>query len=120
MPVSGGKGLRAAASRQPRPAEHRPRSCTRRRGSVTDADGNERDRQGSALRVRHSRRAHAALAERAIEGDRPWPSIDAADVTTREAGRIVSVALSVTSAMNTDGPHQWLGMKGASQAEPFL
>jgi hypothetical protein len=30
------------------------------------------------------------------------------------------VALTVTSAMNTDGPHQGLGMKGASQAEPFL
>ena len=39
---------------------------------------------------------------------------------TREAGRIVSVAVIVAVAVNTDGQRQVLGMKvGPSEAEPF-
>ena len=57
---------------------------------------------------------------RPIEGDWPYLWIDATYVKTREAGRIVSVAVIVAVAVNTDGQRQVLGMKvGASEAEPF-
>lgn len=62
---------------------------------------------------------HAFLS-RPIEGDWPYLWIDATYVKTREAGRIVSVAVIVAVAVNTDGQRQVLGMKvGASEAEPF-
>ncbi len=38
-----------------------------------------------------------------IEGDWPYLWIDATYVKTREAGRIVSVAVIVAVAVNTDG-----------------
>ena len=61
-----------------------------------------------------------AFLERPIEGDWPYLWIDATYVKTREAGRIVSVAVIVAVAVNTDGQRQVLGMKvGASEAEPF-
>ena len=64
-------------------------------------------------------RVHAFL-DRPIEGDWPYLWIDATYVKTREAGRIVSVAVIVAVAVNTDGQRQVLGMKvGASEAEPF-
>lgn len=64
-------------------------------------------------------RVHAFL-ERPIEGDWPYLWIDATYVKTREAGRIVSVAVIIAVAVNTDGQRQVLGMKvGASEAEPF-
>jgi putative transposase len=57
---------------------------------------------------------------RPIEGDWPYLWIDATYVKTREAGAIVSVAVIVAVAVNTDGQRQVLGMKvGASEAEPF-
>jgi putative transposase len=41
-------------------------------------------------------------------------------VKTREAGRIVRLAVILAVAVNTDGQRRVLGMKvGASQAEPF-
>ncbi len=41
-------------------------------------------------------------------------------VKTREAGRIVSVAVIVVVGVNTDGQREVLGLKvGASEAEPF-
>jgi transposase-like protein len=41
-------------------------------------------------------------------------------VKTREAGRIVSVAVIVAVGVNTDGQREVLGLKvGASEAEPF-
>ena len=62
----------------------------------------------------------SAFLERPIEGDWPYLWIDATYVKTREAGRIVSVAVIVAVAVNTDGQRQVLGMKvGASEAEPF-
>lgn len=64
-------------------------------------------------------RAHAFL-ERPLEGDWPYLWIDATYVKTREAGRIVCVAVIVAVGVNTDGQRQVLGMKvGASEAEPF-
>jgi len=60
-----------------------------------------------------------AFLNRPIEGDWPYLWIDATYVKAREAGRIVSVAVIVAVAVNTDGQRQVLGMKvGASEAEP--
>ena len=61
-----------------------------------------------------------AFLNRPIEGDWPYLWIDATYVKAREAGRIVSVAVIVAVAVNTDGQRQVLGIKvGASEAEPF-
>ena len=61
-----------------------------------------------------------AFLNRALEGD--WPNlwIDATYVKTREAGRIVSVAVIVAVGVNTEGQREVSGMKvGAIEAEPF-
>jgi hypothetical protein len=61
-----------------------------------------------------------AFLNRQIEGDWPHLWIDATYVKTREAGRIVSVAVTVAVGVNTDGRREVLGLKvGASEAEPF-
>ena len=58
--------------------------------------------------------------ERPIEGDWPYLWIDATYVKVREAGRIVSVAVTIAVAVNTDGRREVLGMAiGASEAETF-
>ena len=52
----------------------------------------------------------------------PWPYlwIDATYVKAREAGRIVSVAVTIAVAVDTDGRREVLGMAiGASEAEIF-
>src|SRR5919106_1574049 len=55
--------------------------------------------------------------ERPIEGDWPYLWIDATYVKVREAGRIVSVAVTIAVAVNTDGRREVLGMDiGASEA----
>jgi putative transposase len=57
---------------------------------------------------------------RPIEGDWPYLWIDATYVKVREAGRIVSVAVIIAVAVNTDGQREVLGMSvGTSEAEPF-
>jgi putative transposase len=57
---------------------------------------------------------------RPIEGDWPYLWIDATYVKVREAGRIVSVAVIIAVALNTDGVREVLGMAvGPSEAEPF-
>jgi len=57
---------------------------------------------------------------RPIEGDWPYLWIDATYVKTREAGSIVSVAVIVAVAVNTEGQRQVIGMKvGPSEAETF-
>ena len=62
----------------------------------------------------------SALLNRQIEGDWPYLWIDTPYVKTREAGRIVSVAVIVAVGVNTDGLREVLGLKvGASEAEPF-
>jgi putative transposase len=64
-------------------------------------------------------RVHAFLG-RPIEGDWPYLWIDATYVKVREAGRIVSVAVIIAVAVNTDGVREVLGMAiGPSEAEPF-
>lgn len=64
-------------------------------------------------------RVHAFLA-RPIEGDWPYLWIDATYLKVREAGRIVSVAVIIAVAVNTDGVREVLGMAiGPSEAEPF-
>src|SRR5271170_7186914 len=64
-------------------------------------------------------RVHAFL-DRPIEGDWPYLWIDATYVKVREAGRIVSVAVIIAIAVNTDGVREVLGMDvGPSEAEPF-
>jgi len=58
--------------------------------------------------------------DRPIEGDWPYLWIDATYVKVREAGRIVSVAVTIAVAVNTDGRREVLGMAiGASEAETF-
>jgi putative transposase len=61
-----------------------------------------------------------AFLNRPLEGDWPYLWIDATYVKTRQAGRIVSVAVIIAVAVNTDGRREVLGMTvGASEAEPF-
>jgi putative transposase len=58
--------------------------------------------------------------ERPIEGDWPYLWIDATYVKVREAGRIVSVAVTIAVAVNTAGRREVLGMAiGVSEAETF-
>src|ERR671929_885818 len=52
-----------------------------------------------------------AFLNRPIEGDWPYLWIDATYVKTREAGRIVSVAVIVAGGGKTDGQREVLGMK---------
>jgi transposase-like protein len=61
-----------------------------------------------------------SFLERPLEGDWPYLWIDATYVKVREAGRIVSVAVTLAVAVNTDGRREVLGMAiGASEAETF-
>ena len=61
-----------------------------------------------------------AFLNRPIEGDWPYLWIDATYVKTREARSIVSVAVIVAVAVNTEGQRQVIGMKvGPSEAETF-
>jgi transposase-like protein len=58
--------------------------------------------------------------DRPIEGSWPYLWIDATYVKVREGGRIVSVAVIIAVAVNTDGRREVLGMEvGASEAEAF-
>ena len=64
-------------------------------------------------------RVHAFL-DRPIEGSWPYLWIDATYVKVRQSGRIVSVAVIIAVAVNTDGRREVLGMEvGPSKAEPF-
>jgi len=75
--------------------------------------------QVSRLAGEIDERVHAFL-DRPIEGDWPYLWIDATYVKVREAGRIVSVAVIIAVAVNTDGVREVLGMRvGPSEAEPF-
>lgn len=57
---------------------------------------------------------------RPIEGDWPYLWIDATYVKSRQAGRVVSVAVIIAVAVNTDGVREILGVAtGPSKAEPF-
>jgi putative transposase len=64
-------------------------------------------------------RVNAFLA-RPIEGEWPYLWIDATYLKTREAGRIVSIAVILAVGVNADGRREVLGIAtGASEAEPF-
>jgi transposase-like protein len=57
---------------------------------------------------------------RPIEGDWPYLWIDATYIKVRQAGRIVSVAVTVAVGANADGRREVLGMAvGPSEAETF-
>jgi putative transposase len=61
-----------------------------------------------------------AFLSRPIEGDWPYLWIDATYVKVRQAGRIVSVAVIIAVAVNTEGVREVLGMAvGPSEAETF-
>lgn len=61
-----------------------------------------------------------AFLNRPLEGDWPYLWIDATYVKTRQAGRIVSVAVIIAVGVNADGRREVLGMDiGASEAEVF-
>ena len=58
--------------------------------------------------------------DRSLEGDWPYLWLDATYVKVREAGRIVSVAVTVAVAVNDQGRREVLGMAiGAPEAEAF-
>ena len=58
--------------------------------------------------------------DRPLEGDWPYLWLDATYVKVREAGRVVSVAVTVAVAVNDRGRREVLGMAiGASEAETF-
>ena len=61
-----------------------------------------------------------AFLNRPLEGDWPYLWIDATYVKAREAGRIVSRAVIIAVAVNTDGMREVVGMAvGPSEAEAF-
>ena len=62
----------------------------------------------------------ATFLERPLEGDWPYLWIDATYLKVRQNGRIVSVAVTIAVAVNSDGRREVLGMGiGASEAEAF-
>lgn len=61
-----------------------------------------------------------AFLDRPIEGDWPYLWVDATYLKVRQAGRIVSVAVTIAVGVNSDGRREVLGMAiGASEAETF-
>src|ERR1700758_1321148 len=61
-----------------------------------------------------------AFLDRPLEGDWPYTWIDATYLKVRQAGRIVSVAVTIAVGVNGDGRREVLGMAiGASEAETF-
>lgn len=61
-----------------------------------------------------------AFLERPIEGDWPYVWIDATYLKVRQAGRIVSVAVTIAVGVNSNGRREVLGMAiGPSEAEVF-
>jgi transposase-like protein len=61
-----------------------------------------------------------AFLSRPIEGEWPYLWLDATYVKVRENGRVVSVAVTIATGVNTDGRREVLGMAvGASEAETF-
>jgi transposase-like protein len=61
-----------------------------------------------------------AFLGRPIEGSWPYLWIDATYLKVREGGRIISTAVIIAIAVNTDGRREVLGLAtGPSEAEPF-
>jgi transposase-like protein len=75
--------------------------------------------QGSRLCSEIDDKTNSFL-NRPLEGDWPYLWLDATYLEVREAGRIVSVAITIATGVNTDGRREVLGMAiGASEAETF-
>jgi len=61
-----------------------------------------------------------SFLDRPLEGEWPYLWLDATYLKVREAGRIVNVAVTIATGVNTDGRREVLGMAiGASEAETF-
>jgi putative transposase len=61
-----------------------------------------------------------AFLERPLQGEWPYLWIDATYLKVRQAGRVVSVAVTIAVGVNTDGRREVLGMDiGLSEAETF-
>lgn len=61
-----------------------------------------------------------AFLNRPLEGDWPYVWLDATYVKVRQAGRIVSVAVTIAVGVNADGRREILGLSiGPSEAETF-
>jgi transposase-like protein len=61
-----------------------------------------------------------AFLSRPLEGDWPYVWLDATYVKVRQAGRIVSVAVTIAVGVNADGRREILGLSiGPSEAETF-
>jgi transposase-like protein len=75
--------------------------------------------QVSRLRGEIDERVQAFLS-RPIEGEWPYPWLDATSIEVRRDHRIVSIAVIVAVGVNADGRREVLGMTtGDSEAEPF-
>ena len=62
----------------------------------------------------------AAFLDRPLEGDWPYLWLDATYVRCRSGGRVVSTAVIIAVAVNSDGRRELLGMDiGPSEAETF-
>ena len=79
-----------------------------------------RNGAASSRRGEHRHGKIQGFLDRPLEGDWPYLWLDATYVKVREAGRIVSVAVTVAVAVNDQGRREVLGMAvGASEAETF-
>ena len=62
----------------------------------------------------------SSFLERLLEGDWPYVWLDATYLKQRQGGRIVSVAVIIAVAANTEGRREIIGMSvGQSEAAPF-
>ena len=92
--------------------------------AVPHALGADREIAGALVLVRIAERKIddrvGAFLERLIEGEWPYLWLDATYVKARRDHRIVSVAVIIAVAVNTDGRREVLGMTvGNSEAEHF-
>lgn len=72
------------------------------------------------LQVLVGKSADADFLREMIGGDWPYVWVDATYLKVRQAGRIVSVAVTIAVGVNGDGRREVLGMAiGASEAETF-
>ena len=61
-----------------------------------------------------------SFLDRRIEGDWPYPWLDATYLKVRENGRIVSIAAIIATAVNAEGKREILGLGlGPSEAAMF-
>src|SRR4051794_20879295 len=103
------------------PEAYRPGISTRAGGDLVKAMGASGISKSQVSRpcAEIDERVNAFLS-RPIEGAWPYLWIDATYLKSRQAGRIVSVAVIIAVGVNTDGRREVLGVAaGASEAEPF-